>query len=50
MIGDVINNDYLSSNGLESDLIYNEHVVYDTAQINLRYLVKVKFEFLLNTD
>ena len=26
-------------------LLYNEYVVYDVAQVNMKYLVKFKFEF-----
>ena len=28
-----------------SDLKYNEYVVYDTSQVRLRYVLKVKFHF-----
>ncbi|XP_021955336.1 poly [ADP-ribose] polymerase [Folsomia candida] len=28
-----------------SDLLYNEYIVYDTAQVNIRYLLKVNFNF-----
>jgi len=32
----------------ESQLLYNEYVVYDPAQVQMRYLVKVKFNFVGN--
>ena len=44
-LGKIVNNEELEKNSLESDLIYNEYVVYDTAQICMKYLVKVSFEF-----
>lgn len=44
-LGNVINNEDLEKNNLESDLIYNEYVVYDTAQVYMKYLVKISFEF-----
>ena len=28
------------------DLLYNEFVVYDAAQVMMRYLVEVKFDFI----
>lgn len=28
-----------------SDLLYNEYIVYDTAQVNIKYLFKLKFNF-----
>lgn len=31
--------------GVKSDLLYNEFIVYDTAQINIKYLLKVKFNY-----
>ena len=27
-----------------SSLLYNEYIVYDVSQINIRYLVKMKFD------
>ena len=30
---------------LDSSLLYNEYIVYDTAQINMKYLVKLKFNY-----
>ncbi|XP_023212370.1 poly [ADP-ribose] polymerase 1-like [Centruroides sculpturatus] len=30
------------SNG---DLLYNEYIIYDTAQVNIKYLLKVKFNW-----
>jgi poly [ADP-ribose] polymerase len=32
----------------ESDLQFNEYVVYDVGQVRMRFLVRVKFEFLTN--
>jgi len=29
----------------ETDLMYNEYIVYDTSQIRMRYLMKLKFNF-----
>jgi hypothetical protein len=29
----------------ESDLLYNEFIVYKTAQVRMRYLMKVQFHF-----
>jgi poly [ADP-ribose] polymerase 1 len=29
----------------DSSLLYNEFIVYDTAQVNLKYLLKVKFDY-----
>jgi len=31
---------------VQSSLLYNEYVVYDTAQVNIKYLLKVKFEYV----
>jgi poly [ADP-ribose] polymerase len=31
---------------VETDLLYNEFIVYDVDQVRIRYLIKVKFEFL----
>ena len=28
-----------------SSLLYNEYIVYDTAQIKIKYLLKTKFNF-----
>lgn len=28
-----------------TSLLYNEYIVYDVAQVNLKYLVKFKFEY-----
>lgn len=28
-----------------SDLLYNEYIVYDVAQVNIKYLFKMKFNF-----
>jgi len=44
-LGKIINNEELEKNSLESDLIYNEYVVYDNSQVCMKYLVKVSFEF-----
>lgn len=45
-LGEVINNEELNRNGMESDLIYNEYVVYDVSQVNIKYLINVKFNFI----
>lgn len=29
----------------QSSLLYNEYIVYDTAQINMKYLIQVKFDY-----
>lgn len=44
-LGGIINNEELENNRLESELIYNEFVVYDVGQVWIKYLVKVSFEF-----
>lgn len=31
----------------QSDLLYNEYIVYDVAQINCKYLFKLKFNYKL---
>lgn len=28
-----------------TSLLYNEYIVYDIAQVNVKYLLKVKFDF-----
>lgn len=30
---------------IASDLLYNEYIVYDSAQVNIRYLFKMKFNY-----
>lgn len=30
---------------IKSDLLYNEYIVYDVAQVNIKYLFKMKFNF-----
>jgi poly [ADP-ribose] polymerase len=35
----------VSSSVKHSDLLYNEFIVYNVAQVKIRYLVKVKFNF-----
>lgn len=35
----------LVQNKVASSLLYNEYIVYDTAQIRERYLVEVDFQF-----
>lgn len=30
---------------IASDLLYNEYIVYDAAQVNIKYLFKMKFNF-----
>lgn len=29
----------------ESSLLYNEYIVYDVAQVNVKYLLKLKFNY-----
>lgn len=41
-MGKPINNDDQSK---KYSLLYNEFIVYDTAQVNLKYLLKVKFNY-----
>jgi poly [ADP-ribose] polymerase len=31
--------------GQKASLLYNEFIVYDTARVRMRYLVKVKFNY-----
>ncbi len=33
------------SNFKKSSLLYNEYIVYDTNQINMKYLFRMEFEF-----
>lgn len=35
----------VDSNVAGTSLLYNEYIVYDTAQIQLRYLLRVKFNY-----
>uniref|UniRef100_A0A7J7RUZ3 Poly [ADP-ribose] polymerase n=1 Tax=Myotis myotis TaxID=51298 RepID=A0A7J7RUZ3_MYOMY len=35
----------VSSGVDDTSLLYNEYIVYDTAQVNLKYLLKLKFNF-----
>lgn len=30
---------------IASDLLYNEYIVYDVAQVNIKYLFKMKFNY-----
>lgn len=30
---------------MSSDLLYNEYIVYDVAQVNIKYLFKMKFNY-----
>lgn len=30
---------------LKSDLLYNEFIVYDVCQVNIKYLLKMKFNY-----
>eukprot|EP00959_Pyramimonas_sp_CCMP1952_P240261 5020704-Pyramimonas_sp.AAC.1 len=41
--GKPIKNEQVVEQG--GDLVYNEYVVYDTSQVRLRYVLKVKFDF-----
>ncbi|XP_013176795.1 PREDICTED: poly [ADP-ribose] polymerase-like [Papilio xuthus] len=34
-----------NNSGSQSNLIYNEYIVYDVAQVNIKYLVQLKFNF-----
>lgn len=43
--GEVIPNEELKIRGVDSQLTYNEFVVYDVAQVRIKYLIKVKFIF-----
>ncbi|CAK63275.1 unnamed protein product (macronuclear) [Paramecium tetraurelia] len=43
--GKVIPNEELKIHNIESSLIYNEYVVYDVAQVQIHYLIKLKFIF-----
>lgn len=31
--------------GIQTDLLYNEYIVYDAAQVNVQYLLKMKFDY-----
>ncbi len=33
------------SGAVGSSLLYNEYIVYDVGQINIKYLLKVKFNY-----
>ena len=35
----------IESNDIETSLLYNEYIVYDTAQCNMKFLVKLKFNY-----
>lgn len=29
----------------QSDLLYNEYIVYDVAQVNIKYMLRLKFNY-----
>lgn len=35
----------ITNASLNYDLLYNEYIVYDVSQVNLKYLLKIKFDF-----
>jgi poly [ADP-ribose] polymerase len=35
----------VASGAVGSSLLYNEYIVYDVGQINIKYLLKVKFNY-----
>jgi poly [ADP-ribose] polymerase len=35
----------VTNNALHTPLLYNEYIVYDPAQVNIQYLLKVKFNY-----
>jgi poly [ADP-ribose] polymerase 1 len=35
----------LTDNNIRSSLLYNEYIVYDVAQVNINYLLKMKFNY-----
>lgn len=35
----------MTDKNVKSELLYNEYIVYDVAQVNIKYLLKMKFEF-----
>ena len=35
----------MTNNKLPSSLLYNEFIVYDVAQVNVKYLIKMKFDY-----
>ncbi|XP_072266041.1 poly [ADP-ribose] polymerase 1 [Pyxicephalus adspersus] len=35
----------ISTNASDTSLLYNEYIVYDIAQVNLKYLLKLKFNY-----
>lgn len=34
-----------TSGDIKSELLYNEYIVYDAAQVQIKYLLKLKFDF-----
>lgn len=34
--------------GAKGSLLYNEFIVYDTAQIQMKYLLRLKFEYAVD--
>lgn len=44
-LGNGMSNADLQRHGGRSDLLYNEYIVYDTAQVRVRYLLKLRFNF-----
>lgn len=35
----------ITNNAVNSELLYNEYIVYDPAQVNIQYMLKVKFNY-----
>jgi hypothetical protein len=42
VMGKIVDNEDCSKN---SSLLYNEFIVYNTKQINIKYLLKIKFNY-----
>ena len=44
-LGPLIDNEKVKNGLIKTDLQYNEFVVYDVGQVQIRYAVRVKFHF-----
>ena len=42
-MGSIVVNEDLKVQNIESELVYNEYIVYDVAQIRIKYIIKVRF-------
>ena len=41
----MIVNEEIDKNCISTDLIYNEYVVYDNSQVQIKYIVRIDFDF-----